>query len=250
MSPRRLLRKLSRRLAVRRLLPSGPPPAWWQEVIRCQDIIAASEPHPYYLQAYRREEIWCWIHIAKWLWEDGRERRPRRCLDIGCAYGTLSLYCRRLFSCQVSCTDCTDRYLSSALVRQQGLTFAQSNIELDTPLWGADFDVVLFTEVLEHLNFHPVPTLRKIAGLLAEGGRLYLSTPDAAEWGRLTKYYASVGDIPQPEAGLARVDDHVYHYSRAELADVVAAAGLRVERWSYSPGASGRHHNLALVKAL
>jgi len=189
------------------------------------------------------------MHIAKWLWEDGRTQTPRRCLDIGCAYGTLALYCRRLFSCEVYCTDCTAGYLSPALSKEHGLIFAQSNIELDMPPWGRDFDVVIFSEVLEHLNYNPVSTLRRIARLLAEEGRLYLSTPDAAEWGRLTKYYATVEDMPPPEAGRERIDDHIYHYSKAELESVLGAAGLHVERWSYSPGSNGRHHNLTLLRA-
>jgi predicted SAM-dependent methyltransferase len=45
------------------------------------------------------------------------------------------------------------------------------------------------TEVLEHLNFHPVPTLKKVYNLLSENGALYLSTPDAYEWGKVNKYY-------------------------------------------------------------
>ncbi len=249
MTLRRLIGKLTRGIAVRRLLPPGREPEWWREVARCQELVAAAGPHPYYLEKYRREEAWCWLHLARWLWDDGRAEKPLRCLDIGCAYGTLAVYCRRIFSCEVYCTDCTDEYLSPALARKYGLTFAVSDIETETPPWEGGFDVVIFSEVLEHLNCHPVPTLARIAGLLSQGGRLYLSTPDAAEWGRRRRYYASFEDMPAPGAAGERIDDHIYHYRREELARIVEAAGLRVARWAYSPGVSGRHHNLTLRKA-
>ncbi|MGH1566708.1 MAG: methyltransferase domain-containing protein [Nitrosopumilus sp.] len=54
------------------------------------------------------------------------------------------------------------------------------------------FDIVIFTEVLEHFNFHPVMILKKIHSLLKSPDKLYLSTPDSHEWGKITKYYKKI----------------------------------------------------------
>jgi SAM-dependent methyltransferase len=244
---RRFLARLQRsRRSAPVLSSSGEP--WMRDVLQCQEIIAASDPYPHYPQAYRDEEISYWHHIPKWIYEDREKYAIERCLDIGCAYGTLALFCKRLLKCPVYCTDFTDRYISQSLAETQGLVFAKSNIELDPLPWEGPFDLVVFTEVLEHLNFHPVPTLTKIRDLLSGQGRLYLSTPDASEWGRTTKYYRSLHNIPQPQAGLPVIDDHIYHYSRKELLAVFDAAGLAVQRLDYSPGVGKRHFNFTVTR--
>jgi hypothetical protein len=99
-----------------------------------------------------------------------------------------------------------------------------------------------------------VPTLKKLRSLCAHGGKIYLSTPDAAAegWGRTTKYYASLEEIPPAPGppGAPVIDDHVWQYSRDELERIFAEAGLKVQRLAYSPGATGlnsQHFNMTLV---
>jgi len=147
-----------------------------------QAEIAALEPHPHYLSQYRAAETNYWQLIPDWIADDVAERRPARCLDIGCAYGTLLTYIKRLSGCAVDATDFADIYLSPVLQRRYSIRFAVSNIELDPFPWPPGYDIILLTEVLEHFNFQPTPTLKKIRDLLLPWGRLYLSTPDAATW--------------------------------------------------------------------
>src|SRR5262249_15441450 len=151
------------------------------ELHSCQDEIQRLDPHPYYVSHYRPAEIFYWHHIAKWLYDDIHKHRPTNCLDIGCAYGTLLTYVKRLSNCKAYGIDFIEVYLSRSLITEYGLDFAVSNIELDALPWQETFDIILLTEVLEHFNFNPIPTLQKISGLLSPGGRLYLSTPDALE---------------------------------------------------------------------
>ena len=80
-----------------------------------------------------------------------------------------------------------------------------------------EFDIIIFTEVMEHLNFNPKPTLKKIHDLLKMNGRLYLSTPDASDWGRITKYYKSIEEMPNPKNVEKIIDDHIYQYKKEEL---------------------------------
>jgi hypothetical protein len=110
------------------------------------------------------------------------------------------------------------------------------------------------TEVLEHLKFHPLYTMQKIRSLLNPKGRFYLSTPDAAEWGR-TKYYSNLADMPcltgtgSSHSGDTCYADHVYHFDKTELFELAQAAGFKVNRCAYSLGAKSRHLNLTSTRA-
>jgi 2-polyprenyl-3-methyl-5-hydroxy-6-metoxy-1,4-benzoquinol methylase len=221
---------------------------WMKLVAECQKTIQETTPHPHYINQYRSEEIHYWYHIPKWILEVSQSLSVKRSLDIGCAYGTLSLFCKRIFDSDTYCIDFVDSYLSKELISKENIHFRVSNIELDPFPWDGGFEIIIFTEVLEHLNFHPVTTLKKIRSLLSDNGILYLSTPDASQWGKVTKYYPSLSDIPNPRVGGTIVDDHVWQYEKSELLKVIGDAGFGVARMAYSPGTLNRHFNLALVK--
>lgn len=236
-------------------------PYWLQEIHKCQERItmACSDsplgPDHYYLTAYRDFEISFWMHIPKWILEIKQDKRCNvgRCLDIGSAYGTLALFCKNVFDCDVYVTDFTDAFMRPALFEDVGINFAINNFEFDTFPWNdaMSFDVIILTEVLEHFNLHPFNTLRKIHSLLSEDGYLFLSTPDSAQWGVTTQYYPDLASIPMYGTGdQTPVDDHIWQYSKPELLYVLDEAGFYLERLEYSPGMMGRHFNLCARKRL
>jgi SAM-dependent methyltransferase len=205
-----------------------------------------------YGSRYRLEEVGYWRHVPAWMHEDFRARlicgEPPKCLDVGCAYGTLLLYAIKLLGCEPYAVDFIN-YLDPSLVADYGIHYLINNIERDAFPWPVRFDVILLTEVLEHLNFQAIPTLEKLRALLAPGGRLYLTTPDAAQWGRQTKYYARYADLPVPSAGSQApvIDDHVWQFEMEELTQLVTTAGFRIVRRDYAPGGGLRHSNLTLM---
>ena len=221
--------------------------AWYTAIRSCQDEIASSKPNPKYLAGYMQDELYYWLHISRWLYKRRSEPGQARCLDIGCAYGTLALFCERVLGAEVSCTDIRTDYISEVILDRHGFNFALSNIELDPLPWNTTYDIILFTEVLEHLNFHPVATLRKIGGHLGPHGRLYLSTPDAREWGRAESRYQAYEEMPKPDASRHLHDGHIYIYDEQELLEIADHAGLDVQRLDYAPGIAGRHINLELT---
>jgi SAM-dependent methyltransferase len=170
---------------------------------------------------------------------------------VGCAYGTLLLHAVKSLGCEPYAIDFI-RYLDASLIDDYNIQYQINNIERETFPWPVRFDVILFTEVLEHLNFNARPTLEKMRGLLTPGGRLYLSTPDASQWGKQTKYYAEYSDVPMPspDPNFPVIDDHVWQFNEEELRQVAAAAGFRVARFDYSPGRGMRHFNVALEASL
>lgn len=215
----------------------------------CQEEIARDpRTRPTYAEAYRSAEFFYWSHIPAWMAGDAAERPLESVLDVGCGYGTLALLARRRSGAAVDLIDFNPTYLSAGLVARHHLRFALSNVELDDHPWpGTHYTAILLTETLEHLNFHPVPTLEKLRRLLAPGGHLYLSTPDASEWGRVTAYYPSLDAIPPPARGWRIVDDHVWQYTEGELRATLGRAGFVIERLDFAPGVLHRHLNVTAV---
>ena len=234
----------------RRLIRQYRQSPWFIEYMKCQEEIAA---HPdvskKYAELYSKQELFYTLCVVRWLFEDHREGKVLKCLDIGCGYGTLALYVKKLYEndVEVYCTD-IGRNLSETLAGHYHLHFFLHNIELDPLPWDERFDLIIMTEVLEHLNFHPLPTMKKIRTLLNPGGRVYLSTPDAVQWGS-AKYYANVEDMPYPQEqdSCALQIDHVHHFDKAELFELARSAGFNIERCGYSPGVKSRHFNLSLI---
>jgi len=208
-----------------------------------REIAAADGIKGYYSTTYSKEETLYWQQIPAWIRSDAANRKVKRVLDIGCGYGTLLGFATQTYRAAGYCMDFID-YLRPAFFQPRKLTFAKGNIELDPIPWGEKFDVIVMTEVLEHFNFNPAPTLKKIHDALPRGGVLFLSTPDEKEWGREFKYYKKVSAMPMPDRSAKVVDAHVFIYSKAEVTKLLSDAGFRIEKFDYSPGVGHRHFNI------
>jgi 2-polyprenyl-3-methyl-5-hydroxy-6-metoxy-1,4-benzoquinol methylase len=233
---------------------SGAP---WMRLVRSAQKEIAASSHDTDLDEYQTQEVYYWTEIARWLHEGALGSEWSRSLDVGCGFGTLSVYLSHLTGGEVCSIDMLENRFTRALADRSGIDFVWGNIELEPLPWDGPFDVIVFTEVLEHLNFYPVPTLVELRKALSPEGRLFLSTPDAAEWGRVTTYYPSLDDMPSPDSAIplvrsgewGYVDAHVWQYSRDELQRVVEEAGLRVVREGLAPGVVHRHFNLELARS-
>jgi SAM-dependent methyltransferase len=210
------------------------------------EIAAADGAGQFYDRSYRPIEISFWGKILDWMSADAQSRQVKRILDIGCGYGTLLSYAAEVYQAAGYCVDVKD-YLKPEVANKHRLQFKAANIELDPIPWSGRFDVIIMTEVLEHLNFQPVPTLTKIRNALDVNGRFFLSTPDAHDFGPQKKYHKHLGDFPMPSRKMKIVDDHMWVYSKSELEATLHAAGFVIEKLSYSPEEGiARHFNLVL----
>jgi SAM-dependent methyltransferase len=214
-----------------------------EPLIRAQREITEHCTVEDYAALYRGEELLYWLHLPGWITEWAKDSGPRHIVDIGAGYGTLAVFASLTTGARVSCMDISTSLLSSAIVAAHGLEVVEGNVELtDLPWQGVDG--VLMTEVIEHFNFHPVPTMRKVHDSLAPGGRLFLSTPDAASWGRVDDPYLDYRDMPHPDPSMPIADRHVYQFTRDELIDVLEASGFRILRLDRAPGRWGFHLNV------
>ncbi|MEZ5293452.1 MAG: methyltransferase domain-containing protein [Vicinamibacterales bacterium] len=95
------------------------------------------------------------------------------------------------------------------------------------PFADASFPCVLCSQVIEHVPKES-PILGELVRVLKPGGRLVLGTPDYAnwEWVVTEKLYGFF-------APGAYADEHIAHYTRAELVDRFTALGFRHEATRY-----------------
>lgn len=222
---------------------------WQRKVIEAQRTVTEHNPQVYYLERYKSDEPFYWYFTPEMILNDSKNfgNAPLDILDIGCGYGTLLAYSQSVYPKANLYGIDMNRYISDDLKTHLGVKFEQMDIEKrPIPFEDVRFDIVIMTEILEHLKYNPVPTLSKIRERMTPDGILYLSTPDAAEWGRLDKFYNHIGEMPGPEStSLDGADEHIYQYSVGELLRVLDDAGFRITGFQTSqPPYWGAHTNL------
>jgi SAM-dependent methyltransferase len=94
------------------------------------------------------------------------------------------------------------------------------------PFPDESFSCVLCSQVIEHVP-KDSPILDELCRVLAPGGRLVLGTPDYAnwQWVYIEKLY---GMVPG-----GYKDEHISHYTNAELVRIMGARGLHWEEERY-----------------
>jgi 2-polyprenyl-3-methyl-5-hydroxy-6-metoxy-1,4-benzoquinol methylase len=157
-------------------------------------------------------------------------------LDIGSAYAVLPLMLS-LRGDTVTASDMTRTFTSMPMLKDNNISWLDLNIEKDKSILGK-YDLITFTEVLEHLNSNPLSTIKKIYESLEIGGYVVCTTPakeihgttvymnDGAKPG-LWNDLESWRDIPEYKGKWK--DQHTFHYDQFELVSLFTEAGFEVE---------------------
>lgn len=148
----------------------------------------------------------------------------RRCLDIGCSFGFALDFGRFAFGWQVLGVDPSP--LAAAGAEALGVPIRRTYFSAGLDLGPEPFDLVLCSEILEHLA-EPLTLLVAMRERLAPEGLLVLSTPNLAIVRRETEE-GVLGRALSP--GL-----HLMLYDRGALALVLAKAGFSEVRIEESP---------------
>lgn len=123
---------------------------------------------------------------------------------------------------------------------EHGLDVLECDIEREKfPIESNTVDVVLLTEVLEHLRINPLHTVREIRRVLRPGGVLYLTTPNQYNIQRLWDLVHGKGTIPFAHEEFSKIErighmGHVREYAPADVRDLLEREGLVVERQDFS----------------
>ena len=148
-------------------MPAAARPTPAAELLALQDTLYTS-----------RNPTRRWLHAARRAWIEDALRGAaaagaRTALEVGPGSGVYLPLMAALFE-EVTATDVSDAYLARA--REVPGVRALRDDVTRSALPAASFDVVLCSEVIEHLE-DPRPALRGLRRLLAPGGTLVLSTP-------------------------------------------------------------------------
>ena len=144
--------------------------------------------------------------------------RGHRVLDIGCRAGNLTkFYCE---GNQVAGVD-VDRKALELFEKNLGLEGEWIDVDYEPlPFSPGSFDVVVFTEVMEHLRF-PSKALAEIGRILEPGGRLIGSVPNAFRLRNRWRFICGKPFETDPS--------HLRSYSPSSLRDALAEHFGKVE---------------------
>lgn len=159
--------------------------------------------------------------------------------DVGTAYGVMALACK-LRGDAVTGTDMTDKFSNLEMFKDQSIRFLKWDVEKES-IKSERADLVVFTEILEHLNSDPLPTIKKLYNITKTGGYVVCSTPAKELWGTPAAMNKQMGkkspglwndkeswrDIPEYKGKWH--DEHTYHYDQFELVSLFTEAGFEIE---------------------
>lgn len=216
---------------------------------RISDIFIESQGSSnFYSTAYMEEEITYWQPALDWI---RNLTDVESVIDIGAAYGTLLLYAISIHEPRVRTVVDPIAFMPQQLIDEERILRITGDFEREELLDTVQYDLVIFTEVLEHLNFHPLSTLKKIVATLKSGGHLILTTPDGGNlgWGRTFKYYEGLEQIPVWEGQESTwIDDHIWQFTVPEVEELIKQTETEIIDFQYSPGVVARHQCWLLRK--
>lgn len=119
----------------------------------------------------------------------------------------------------------------------RGVQFRPYDLLADTTPWpDVKFDLMVLAEVIEHIPPTELPQmLRRLAGSLSDDGALVMSSPNSqAIWNVLSLAIGNGQGLDPafpPESGSY---GHIRVYSRKEVEELLAYAGLQLHEWRLS----------------
>lgn len=156
-------------------------------------------------------------------------------LDIGTTPFTLFLK-KTYPHYEISTLDLTD--LMQERCQLSGVRFETCDLATEAiPFEHNHFDVVVFSEVLEHLFARPSEIFAKIAQVMAPSGLLIFTVPNFAQLGRRLKLLLGIQPLPCPEEQVRKEamhgHRHLREYTMKECVEILEGCGFALRRKAY-----------------
>jgi 2-polyprenyl-3-methyl-5-hydroxy-6-metoxy-1,4-benzoquinol methylase len=175
------------------------------------------------------------------------ERSGGRVLDVGCSPGHLAMALVKA-GFEVQGIDLNAVWLEKyAPGWAKRLRISHTNIEQEPlPFTDESFDLVIFTEVLEHIAItDPCLVLQEIRRVPRPGGRMLLSTPNVANLSNVAALIQGENVFWPPEIFYGSVDRHNREFAPYELLQLVERAGFAHQALDYMNTWSNWNHTTA-----
>jgi 2-polyprenyl-3-methyl-5-hydroxy-6-metoxy-1,4-benzoquinol methylase len=183
----------------------------------------AAAPAPY---AYHEDANWGLLR----LWGT---RADARILDVGCGMATTSARLRQLGN-HVTGIESSGYAAATAAGRLDEVIEhdLRATDAIARRLDGRTFDVILFADVLEHVDW-PGPVLKSYLPFLAPKGQVFGSLPNVALWA--TRLELLLGRFEYADTGVLD-RTHLRFFTRRSARQPITDAGLTIMRQTYNPG--------------
>lgn len=137
----------------------------------------------------------------------------RTVLDVGCGDGHfLAIFSE--MGCRTYGTEFDSE--SAKVAKSKGAIMLEGGLTPRLCVGISGFDVIIFTEVIEHIN-NPRPVLEHFYQLLNPGGLLFITTPN---FDGLERYMLG------PSWGMIKYPEHIAYYSPRTLDNIGRLCGL------------------------
>ena len=162
------------------------------------------------------EEMLKWKEITK----------NTKILDAGCGESHLSVALKKMFNADIHCIDLFEK--PRERLERHGIKFYKQDFSLKPlPFKSNNFDVIIFTDVIEHLTSGQHFILREFKRVLKPGGIILISTPNILSFPKRIKFI--LGNSPLTPFQDLLLQDHIHEYSLEELNSFIGSAKLEIK---------------------
>ncbi|MFH1788033.1 MAG: class I SAM-dependent methyltransferase [Candidatus Altiarchaeota archaeon] len=153
-----------------------------------------------------------------------------RILDVGCGTGTLGFEMKKRGNI-VWGLDVSERAIKLARDKLDKVFICDVADLENLPVKGEEFDVIVFADILEHLD-EPGKVLREYQKYLKENGHVIVSLPNIASWTIRAKRL--FGPLKPAKYGILD-ETHKHFYDLAGAKKLVWDAGYKIEKTDVNP---------------
>lgn len=151
-------------------------------------------------------------------------------LEIGCASGHFGKYLKGRAGCKVWAVELDPRLAEIAKPHYETVLVADIQKENGTdPLKDLKFDVILCSNVLEHLT-DPLKALLRLKKHIKPGGFFCIALPNIAHW--KVRLGLLFGNFNYTETGILD-ESHLKFFTFSTAAALMREAGLQIESWTF-----------------